>query len=46
MIQVQAAKAELENAKLCAQAIKLIGHCERYPEYSTQQCIGAFGEAL
>ncbi|WP_165494275.1 hypothetical protein [Acinetobacter sp. ANC 4779] len=46
MIQVQVAKSELGNAKLCAQAIKLVGHYEKYPEYRTQQCIGAFGETL
>ncbi|KAB0623790.1 hypothetical protein F7P75_13715 [Acinetobacter gandensis] len=47
MIQVQVAKAELESAKLRAQAIKLVGQAAKeYPEYRKQEFIGAFGEAL
>ena len=47
MIQVQVAKAELESAKLRAQAIQLVGQAAQdYPEYRKQEFIGAFGEAL
>ncbi|WP_089606010.1 hypothetical protein [Acinetobacter piscicola] len=47
MIQVQVAKAELESAKLRAEAIKLVGQAAKeYPEYRKQEFIGAFGEAL
>ena len=47
MIQVQVAKAELESAKLRAQAIQLVGQAAKdYPEYRKQEFIGAFGEAL
>ncbi|MCG2609204.1 hypothetical protein LZZ98_11840 [Acinetobacter sp. SM34] len=47
MIQVQVAKAELESAKLRAEAIKLVGEAAKdYPEYRKQEFIGAFGEAL
>ena len=47
MIQVQVAKAELESAKLRAQAIQLVGQAAKdYPEYRKQEFIGAFAEAL
>src|SRR5690606_11070343 len=47
MIQVQVAKAELESAKLRAQAIQLVGQAAKDdPEYRKQEFIGAFGEAL
>lgn len=47
MIQVQVAKAELESAKLRAEAIKLVGQAAKdYPEYRKQEFIGSFGEAL
>lgn len=47
MIQVEQARAELESAELRAEAIKTIGIAsQKYPEYRTQEFIGAFGEAL
>lgn len=47
MIQVQTARAELESAKLRAEAIKTIGKAAKdYPEYRKQEFIGAFGDAL
>ena len=47
MIQVQTAKAELESAKYRAEAIETIGKAAKnYPEYRTQEFIGAFGDAL
>ena len=47
IIQVQVAKAELESAKLRAQAIQLVGQAAKdYPEYRKQEFIGAFGESL
>ena len=47
MIQVETAKAELESAKYRAEAIETIGKAAKsYPEYRTQEFIGAFGEAL
>ncbi len=47
MIQVQTARAELESAKLRAEAIKTIGQAAKdYPEYRKQEFIGAFGDAL
>ncbi|RQL48163.1 hypothetical protein BJI63_00725 [Acinetobacter baumannii] len=46
MIQVQTARAELESAKLRAEAIKTIGQAAKdYPECK-QEFIGAFGDAL
>ncbi|HGF8497928.1 TPA: hypothetical protein ACJB9M_000874 [Acinetobacter baumannii] len=47
MIQVQTAKAELESAKLRAEAIQTIGKAAKeFPEYRKQEFIGAFGDAL
>lgn len=47
MIQVEQARAELDSAQLRADAIKTIGIAsQKYPEYRTQEFIGAFGEAL
>ena len=47
MIQVEQARAELDSAQLRAEAIKTIGIAsQKYPEYRTQEFIGAFGEAL
>lgn len=46
-IQVEQAKAELESAKYRAEAISVIGKAAQdYPEYRTQEYIGAFAEAL
>jgi regulator of protease activity HflC (stomatin/prohibitin superfamily) len=46
-IQVEQAKAELEAAKLRSEAIMLIGEAaKKYPEYRTQEFIGAFAEAI
>lgn len=46
-IQVEQAKAELESAKFRAEAISVIGKAAQdYPEYRTQEYIGAFAEAL
>jgi len=46
-IQVEQARAELEAAKLRAEAIVLIGEAaKKYPEYRTQEFIGAFAEAI
>lgn len=46
-IAIETAKSELESAQLRAQAIKVIGEtAKQYPEYRTQEFIGAFGEAL
>jgi regulator of protease activity HflC (stomatin/prohibitin superfamily) len=46
-IQVEQAKAELEAAKLRSEAIMLIGEAaKKYPEYRTQEFIGAFSEAI
>ena len=47
MIQVEQARAELDSAQLRADAIKTIGVAsQKYPDYRTQEFIGAFGEAL
>lgn len=46
-IQIEQAKAERESAELRAEAIKIIGEAAKnYPEYRTQEFIGAFAEAL
>jgi len=46
-IAIEQAKAELESAKLRAQAIEIVGEAsKRYPEYRTQEFIGAFGDAI
>jgi regulator of protease activity HflC (stomatin/prohibitin superfamily) len=46
-IQIEQAKAELESAKLRAEAIQIVGQASKdYPEYRTQEFIGAFGEAV
>ncbi len=46
-IQIEQAKAELESAKLRAEAIAIVGEAsKKYPEYRTQEFIGAFGEAI
>ena len=47
MIQVEQAKAEKESAILRAEAIAIVGQAAKdYPEYRTQEYIGAFAEAL
>ncbi len=46
-IQIEQAKAELESAKLRAEAIQIVGKASKdFPEYRTQEFIGAFGEAI
>jgi hypothetical protein len=46
-IAVETAKAEVEAAKLRAEAIALVGKAsQQYPEYRQQEFIGAFGEAI
>ncbi len=46
-IQIEQAKAELESAKLRSEAISIVGEAsKKYPEYRTQEFIGAFGEAI
>ncbi len=46
-IAIETAKAEVESAKLRAEAIKIVGEAtKQYPEYRTQEFIGAFAEAM
>jgi regulator of protease activity HflC (stomatin/prohibitin superfamily) len=46
-IQIEGAKAEVESAKLRAEAIEIVGKASKdFPEYRTQEFIGAFAEAL
>ena len=46
-IQIEQAKAELESAKLRAEAIAIVGKASKeFPEYRTQEFIGAFAEAV
>ena len=46
-IAVETAKAEVEAAKLRAEAIALVGKAsQQYPEYRQQEFIAAFGEAI
>jgi regulator of protease activity HflC (stomatin/prohibitin superfamily) len=46
-IQVEQARAELESAKLRADAIQTIGQAAKdFPEYRLQEFLGAFGEAM
>ncbi len=46
-VMIEQAKAEVEAARLRAEAIELIGEAaQRYPEYRNQEFIGAFAEAL
>lgn len=46
-VQVEQARAELEAATMRADAIRIIGEvAQKYPEYRTQEFIGAFAEAL
>lgn len=46
-IQIEQAKAEKEAAQLRADAIAIVGKAAQdYPEYRTQEFIGAFAEAL
>ena len=47
MVLISQAKAERESAVERAAAIKIVGEAaQKYPEYRTQEFIGAFGEAL
>lgn len=47
MILVEQAKAEMESAKIRAEAIEIIGQAAKdFPEYRAQEFIGAFAEAL
>jgi len=46
-IMIEQARAEKESAQLRADAIKIIGQAAKeFPEYRTQEFIGAFAEAL
>ncbi len=46
-IQIEGAKAEVESAKLRAEAIQIVGKASKdFPEYRQQEFIGAFAEAL
>jgi len=46
-IQIEQAKAEVESAKLRAQAIKIVWEAtKQYPEYRTQEFIWAFANAM
>ena len=46
-IMIETAKAEVESAKLRAEAIEAVGEAvKKYPEYRTQEFIAAFGEAI
>lgn len=46
-IQIEQAKGEVESAKLRAEAIELVGKAAKeYPEYRTQEFIGAFAHAM
>lgn len=46
-ILIEQARAEKDAAQLQADAIKIMGEAaQKYPEYRTQEFIGAFGEAL
>lgn len=46
-VLVSQAEAELEAAKLRAEAIQIVGEmAKKFPEYREQEFIGAFGEAL
>ncbi len=46
-IMIEQAKAEVESAKLRAEAIRIEGEmAQQFPEYRTQQFIGAFAEAM
>jgi regulator of protease activity HflC (stomatin/prohibitin superfamily) len=46
-ILIETAKAEVEAAKLRAEAIEIVGaSAQQYPEYRLQEFMGAFGEAL
>lgn len=46
-IQVQQAEGEKEAAQLRADAIRIVGQAAKdFPEYRTQEFIGAFAEAL
>ena len=46
-IQIEQAKAELESATLRAKAIEIVGEAsKKYPEYRTQEFIGAIADAM
>lgn len=46
-IMIETAKAELESAKIRAEAINVVGKASKeFPEYREQEFIGAFGEAI
>jgi len=47
LIMIETAKAELESAKIRAEAINVVGKASKeFPEYREQEFIGAFGEAI
>lgn len=46
-VMVEQARAEMEAAQLRAEAIAIVGKASKeYPEYRTQEFIGAFAEAM
>ncbi len=46
-IEIEQAKAEVESARLRAEAIQIVGKASQdFPEYRTQEFIGAFAEAM
>ena len=46
-IQVEQARGEVEAAKMRAEAISIVGKAAKdFPEYRTQEFLGAFAEAL
>ena len=46
-IMIETAKAEVEAAKLRAEANQIVGKsAQEYPEYRLQEFMGAFGEAM
>lgn len=46
-IQIEQAKAEVESAKLRAEAIEIVWEAtKKFPEYRSQEFIGAFAEAM
>src|SRR3990172_1412618 len=46
-VMIEQARSELESAKLRADAIQIVGKAAKeYPEYRTQEFIGAFAEAM
>lgn len=46
-VQIEQARAEVESAKLRAEAIEIVWEAtQKFPEYRTQEFIWAFAEAM